>query len=161
MSEKIFSNPEKMAANWRIAMSALANQHLAMHHIFAAPNGLNPTELLIYLTITVANVQKLMRERSVPDQFSAKAVLPREWVVPISRHAIATASGLPRETVRRHVTRMIENGLLIEDERGGVTPPPGMIDTQGLEPLLAGLLTEFGRTAETLLRIGVIEVKPG
>ncbi|WP_457311193.1 hypothetical protein [Sphingomonas sp. UYAg733] len=159
MSERVVTNPAKMAANWRIAMTSISNQFLAAHRIYSAPKALNPTELIIYLTISVANVQKLTRERIIPEAFAATAILPREWVVPISRNAIASASGLPRETVRRHVGRMIETGLLIEDERGGVTLPQGVIQDLGLEPLLEALITEFARTAETLLRIGAIEVK--
>jgi hypothetical protein len=158
LSDRVVTNPVKMAENWRIAMMSICNQFLTAHRIFTGPRNLNPTELIIYLTISVANVQKLMRERSIPEEYAATAILPREWVVPISRNAIASASGLPRETVRRHVGRMIESGLLIEDERGGVTPPPGVIQNLGLEPLLEALMTEFARTTEALLRIGAIEI---
>lgn len=161
MSDRIVTNPVQMEANWRVAMSGLANLFLTLHHTFSAPMALGPTELLIYATIAVANVQKLMRERCIPPGYSATEILPREWVVPISRNAVASATGLPRETVRRHVARMIDSGLLIEDARGGVTTAIGMIQDQGLEPLLAGLLAEFTRTTESLLRSGVIEVRPG
>jgi hypothetical protein len=159
MNERIVTNPAQMAAHWRVAMSGLANLFLTMHRTLSAPMDLGPTELLIYATIAVANVQKLMRERCIPPTHSGTAILPREWVVPISRNAIASATGLPRETVRRHVARMIASGLLIEDARGGVTTAIGMIQDQGLEPLLAGLLAEFTRTTESLLRTGVIEVQ--
>ena len=161
MSEHIVTNPAQMAANWRVAMSGLTNLFLTMHRTMSSTMGLGPTELLIFATVAVANVQKLMRERCIPPGFSGTDVLPREWVVPISRNAIASATGLPRETVRRHVARMIASGLLVEDPRGGVTSAIGMIQDQGLEPLLAELLAEFTRTTEWLLRGGVIEVQPG
>lgn len=161
MSEHVVTNPAEMATHWRVAMSSLANLFLTMHRTLAAPMALGPTELLIYTTIAVANVQKLMRERSIPAGHRATDVLPRAWVVPISRNAIASATGLPRETVRRHISRMVEAGMLIEDERGGVTTPVGVIGTFGLEPMLETLLTEFTRTAEGLLRAGVIEIQPG
>ncbi|OYY89225.1 MAG: hypothetical protein B7Y45_13110 [Sphingomonas sp. 28-66-16] len=149
--------PDKMMSNWRIAMFSLVNLFLATQRTFAAADTkLNPSELLIYMTICVANIQKLMRERAIPDSFNATTVLPREWVVPISRNAIASATGLPRETVRRQVEKMIERGLLIEDIRGGVTPPPGIIEALGLAPMLEPLLCEFTKTAEQLLRFGVI-----
>lgn len=158
MAARILTVPDKMTANWRVAMFGIANMFLATQRAFSSTETqTTPSELLIYLTICVANVQRLMRERSIPDGFTATAILPREWVVPISRNAIASATGLPRETVRRQVAGMIKRGLLVEDERGGVTPPPGVIVTFGLEPLLEPLLTEFARTAEQLLRIGVIE----
>lgn len=159
MAARVVMVPEKMAANWRVAMFGLSNLFLTTHRAFAEGDAsMSPSEMLIYLTICVANVQKLMRERSIPGGFTATAILPREWVVPISRNAIASATGLPRETVRRQVQRMIDRNLLIDDERGGVTPPPGVIQMMGLEPLLEPLLTEFSRTAEQLFRIGVIEL---
>lgn len=157
MAVRVETVPDQMTANWRIAMFCLSNMFLSIDRAFSRSNHqLNPTELLIYLTICVGNVQKLMRERSIPEGFSATATLPREWVVPISRNAIASSTGLPRETVRRQVQKLIERNLLIEDERGGVTPPPGVIGMLGLEPILEPLLTEFCRTAEQLYRIGVI-----
>jgi hypothetical protein len=36
---------------------------------------------------------------------------------------------------------------------------PGAIQTRALEPLLETLVTEFARTADALLRAGVIEVQ--
>jgi len=140
MSARIVTNPAEMSAHWRVAMSGLANLFLAMHRTLSAPMALGPTELLIYVTIAVANVQRLMRERCIPPGCSGTDILPREWVVPISRNAIAS-------------------GLLIEDERGGVTTAIGMIQDQGLEPLLEAVLAEFTRTAEALLRTGVIAVR--
>jgi hypothetical protein len=54
---------------------------------------------------------------------------------------------------------MIKTGILIEDERGGVTLPIGVIKDRGYEPVLEAMMTDFARTAEALLRIGVVEVK--
>jgi len=159
VSDRVVSNPAKMAANWRVAMTALMNLFLTTHRTMTEASPIGPTELLIYVTVSVANVQKLMRERVIPECYTSTEILPREWVVPISRNAIATASGLPRETVRRRVAAMIAGGYLIEDPRGGVTLPVGVIKDRGFEPLLEAMMTDFARTAEALLRIGVIEIK--
>lgn len=159
MSDRVATNPVKMAENWRVAMTALTNLFLTLHRTMTEAAPIGPTELLIYITVSVANVQKLMRERVIPECYAATEILPREWVVPISRNAIATASGLPRETVRRRVAAMIETGMLIEDPRGGVTVPVGVIKDRGYEPLLEAMMTDFARTAEALLRIGVIEIQ--
>ncbi len=139
-------------------MFGLANLFLTTHRAFQSTEiAINPTELQIYLTVAVANVQKLMRERQIPEQFSGTDILPREWVVPISRNAIASATGLPRETVRRQVEKMIERGLLVEDPRGGVTPPIGMVEKLGIAPILEPIMIEFTKTAEMLIRLGVID----
>lgn len=162
MAVRVVSNPERMAANWRIAMFGLANLFLATHRAFQSTDTeINPTELQIYLTVAVANVQKLMRERHIPEAYCGTEILPREWVVPISRNAIASATGLPRETVRRHIEKMIARELLIEDPRGGVTPPQGMVEKLGLTPILEPIMIEFCRTAEMLIRQGVIDRAEG
>jgi len=158
--DRVATVPERMQTHWRAAMFPLLNLFLAMHQSLSEHEEMGPSVLLIYCTVCVGNIQKLMRERTVPDAFVATAILPREWVVPMSRSAIAAATGLPRETVRRHVGHLVDQGLLIEDQRGGVTIVPGAIRDRGYEPLLEKLLTEFGRAGEALLRAGVIEVKP-
>lgn len=158
MSDRIVANPEVMQKNWRVAMFALINMFLATQRAMSSDGELGPTEILIYATIATANIQKLMRERAIPDGFTGTQVLPREWVVPISRNAIAETSGLPRETVRRNVEQMIARGLLMEDERGGVTSAPGMIQARNLEPILGIVLGEFVRAFEALLRARVVEI---
>ncbi len=159
VGDRVATVPARMADHWRTAMFSLINLFLAMHRTLAGHENLNPSVLLIYCTVSVGNIQKLMRERNIPPEYTATAVLPREWVVPMSRSAIAAATALPRETVRRHVSQMIEAGLLVEDPRGGVTIVPGAIQDRGFEPLLEALATEFARTCEALFRAGVIEVK--
>lgn len=158
MVVKVVTNPERMIANWRVAMFSLANLFLATNRAFQSTGIVrNPTELQIYLTVAVANIQKLVRERQIPEEFAGTAILPREWVIPISRNAIAAATGLPRETVRRHVESIIARGLLVEDERGGVTLPEGLVPKLELEPIIEPIMTEFTRTAEHLIRLGVVE----
>ena len=161
IGDRVTTVPDRMAAQWRLAIFPLLNLFLTMHRSLSEHEAMGPSVLMIYCTVCVGNIQKLMRERNVPADYVATAILPREWVVPMSRSAIAAATGLPRETVRRHVGQLIEQGLLIEDPRGGVTVVPGAIQDRGYEPLLEKLLTEFTRTGESLLRLGVIEVKPG
>ena len=158
-SDRVLMVPPRMADHWRVAMFTLTELFLKHHRAMTGHGGLSPVELLIYITVANGNVQRLMRERAIPADWAAQAVLPREWVVPLSRNAIASATGLPRETVRRQVANMIEKGRFIEDPRGGVTLPIGAIASHDLGPLLEGLLTEFARSAETLLRCGVIEVQ--
>lgn len=157
--DRVATVPDRMHPHWRSAMFPLLNMFLSTHRILSEHDGMSPSVLTIYVTVCVGNIQKLMRERSVPADYAATAVLPRELVVPMSRSAIAAATGLPRETVRRHIGHLIGQGLLIEDPRGGVTIVPGAIQDRGFEPLLEKLLTEFARSSEALLRLGVIEVQ--
>lgn len=159
MTVRVVTNPDRFMDNWRIVMFSMSKLFLSMQDQMARRSGMSPNEMLIYLTVNVANTQKLMRERTIPPEFYSTSVLPREWVVPISRNAIASATGLPRETVRRQVGRMIEHGLLVEDERGGVTPPAGVLQDLAVAPVLEALISEFARVADAMIRVGVIEAK--
>ncbi|MFM9827485.1 MAG: hypothetical protein ACKVOB_01910 [Sphingomonas sp.] len=159
MTVRVATHPDQFMANWRIVMFSMGKLFLAMQDSMARRSGMSPNELLIYVTVNIANTQKLMRERSIPPEFYANAVLPREWVVPISRNAIASATGLPRETVRRQIGKMIEQGMLIEDPRGGVTPPIGVVQDLAFAPVLETLVSEFARAADAMMRVGVLEAK--
>ena len=140
-------------------MFALSNQFLSNYRSFSDVGSLNPTTLLVYMTVAIANVQKAARQPGGLEGLTGTQVMPRDKMVPISRSAIAAATGLPRETVRRQVLQLIKSGVLVE-ERGGVALPAGATTTHNLVPLLDVMLKDFARTAEQLIRIGVIEVKP-
>ena len=64
----------------------------------------------------------------------------------ISRRRLSDASGLPRETVARHVRKLIERGLVIEHGRGQLTIPPGLL--RDLAP--TGLLERLARRSASL-----------
>lgn len=157
MAVRVVTDAAKLRENWRICLFAISNLFLSTQRILqSATRDMNAIELQIYITVAIANVQKLMRERALPDDLNEVAVLPREWVVPISRNAIASATGLPRETVRRHVGRMIAAGLLVEDPRGGVTTTPNNISLGRFALLLEPMMAEFTRAAEMLIRHGIL-----
>jgi hypothetical protein len=155
----VATRPDRMDEQWRVAMFALTNMFLKTYRLFSQEDQLSPTAILICSTVAVANVQKLMRERTVPAEYAGTQLLPREWVVPISRSAIAAATGLPRETVRRQVAQLVAQGRLAEDPRGGITAPSGFLAQECCAAALEPLMTDFARTAEALLRAGVIEAQ--
>ncbi|MBX9796692.1 hypothetical protein [Sphingomonas sp.] len=159
MAPRITTNPDRADALWRATAYHLATLQLTTVQAFGSGAlKLGPVELQICLTVAVANVQKLMRERTLPPEYGGKDRLPDDLVVPISRNAIASATGLPRETVRRQVEKLIGRGVLVEDPRGGVRTVPDTINQLGLASVLEPMLTEFSRVAEALLRLGVIEL---
>src|ERR1700761_2569845 len=84
--------------------------------------------MIIALSVTMGNVQHLM---NTPDQLGPYedlgVIIPAELQRPVARLAITRATGLPRETVRRKVASLIEAGVLIKDERGGVRLTPGAL----------------------------------
>jgi hypothetical protein len=102
----------------RICGTALVNHFLTMHHVMAAHVHLQPAELLIMLATTTGNVQRLLRSGLQSDALRTGEPVPPELLVPMSRRAIARVTGIPTETVRRHVASMIERGVLVSTPKG-------------------------------------------
>lgn len=99
---------------FRLASYLVVADMLETHRIWRSYLGLDNDDLLILLNIALGNVQRFMRNVTERGSFLANVGIPQDAIVPISRRAIARATGLPRETVRRRVDRLIAAGLLVE-----------------------------------------------
>ena len=74
---------------------------------------------MLFITIAIRNSEKVMSDPKMREKYgSYKVALPGEDVLLISRMALARATGLPRETVRRKVAKLIAKGWVIEKEGG-------------------------------------------
>lgn len=70
---------------------------------------------ILFLMISNRNSEKVMNDPKLRELYgSYKATIPPEHSLLISRMALARATGLPRETVRRKVAKLIERGWVIE-----------------------------------------------
>jgi hypothetical protein len=83
---------------------------------------LPPIELLILIATTTGNVQRALRTEALPEALRGSKPLPQELVVPMSRRAIARVTGIPTETVRRHVESMVKRGILVSTPKGVRAP---------------------------------------
>ena len=90
------------------------------------------------MVVANSGIQYLM---NAPDQFapyaSLSTVVPIELQHPVTRSAIARATGLARETVRRKVAAMIDSGLLTTRDRGRLFLTPGILSTTRITDVLA------------------------
>ena len=81
-------------------------------------HGLEIDEIVILVCVAEATMRPLVvgeNESLLRSEFPADDV--RGW---ISRRLIAERTGLPRETVRRKVRRLVDHALLVVDEEGHV-----------------------------------------
>jgi hypothetical protein len=101
---------------------ALLSQFLAMHRVLAENLELQPVELLILIATTTGNVYRAVGPRTHRTERSSREPLPADLVVPMSRRAIARITGMPKETVRRHVASMVKRGILLTTPRGVRAP---------------------------------------
>ncbi len=107
----------------RLCGFALLNHYLTMHQVIAEHVQLPPVEMLILIATTTGNVQRAaLRPGSLPEALRGREPLPPELVVPMSRRAIARVTGLPTETVRRHVDGMVRRGILVASPKGVLAP---------------------------------------
>ncbi len=79
----------------------------------------DPIDALILSVVAVANVAHLNADKTQSRAY-ADIDSPEPMAIkrPISRNAVALSLGLPYETVRRRVQKLLDQGSLIEHEGG-------------------------------------------
>jgi len=142
----------------RMCGFALLNQYLAMHRVIAEHLELHPVELLILIATTTGNVQRAVRPDALPEVLRGSTPLPPELIVPMSRRAIARVTGVPKETVRRHVDSMVRRGLLLSMSRG-VRARPGLADRTAMTAILR-VVELHAACTEQLIKLGALTTHP-
>ena len=145
-----------LAHHFRASAYAMLNCWLNQQRILMDALNMNLTELTIFLTVNVAGIQRLVRLPEIPEPYRGYEALPEPLVGTISRRAIAEATGLPRETVRRTVNALIRRGHLIAAGRHAVTTARGTVRHERTEHVPAMLAAEVQRMLDELARLGVL-----
>jgi hypothetical protein len=138
----------------RLCAFALLDHYLAMHRAMVEHAGLQPIELLILIAATTANVQRAVSLATLPKSLHGSKPLPAGMMLPVSRRSIARITGIPTETVRRHVDGMVRRGVLVSSPRG-VHAPNRLAERRTLDTVLRLLELHAGCT-ERLLGLQVI-----
>ena len=74
---------------------------------------------ILFLTISVRNGDKAMNDPKLREMYASyRETIPAEHALFVSRMALARATGLPRETVRRKVAKLIARGWVEEHPEG-------------------------------------------
>jgi hypothetical protein len=142
----------------RLCAFALINHFMAMHRVISDHLELQPVEVLILVATTTGNAQRTARPEVLPDPLHGSEPLPPELVVPMSRRAISRMTGIPKETVRRHVEGLVRRGILLEMPRG-VRARPGLAGRKALGTVLR--LVELHATCtERLIGLEAIALPP-
>lgn len=144
-------------ANQRLAMYELVNTHLAICTDMQRVLGLRPDACQIYMLIAITAVQRYARNPERSEYFGTTP-LPAEMSGAISRRQLSECTGIPRETVARHVRHLVERGLVVETQRGQLRTPPGLLRDIGPSGLPNRIAKETTRMANALLRMGVFRV---
>lgn len=108
---------------------------------------------ILFMTISNRNSEKVMADPKLREAYGSYATtIPLEHVLLISRMALARATGLPRETVRRKVAKLLEKGWVVELP-GGLRARPDLNRAPeymgAIEPLAANLRRLFTQLMQT------------
>jgi len=106
--------------------------------------------ILIYWSVVVASVGRYLRNDGQTQLIEiGGGPLPEGEHHPVSARAIAEATGLPRETVRRKIAALVADGHLAQDSRG-VRTRPGLLDQRGNDQVFAAATREIKRMAQSI-----------
>ncbi|MGL4542803.1 MAG: helix-turn-helix domain-containing protein, partial [Polymorphobacter sp.] len=119
---------EGLDAAARLAGYAIINGQLAMLALLREGFGLPPAKLVVFLTVATASVQRFVRRTDISETERGCAPMRPEDFGMISGRAVAEATGMPRETVRRMLVELIEEGLLERRPQGRVAVSMSMTD---------------------------------
>ncbi len=144
-------------AEIRTLAYAMINSFLAQHAIMTEAVAMRPAKLLVYLVIVASTVQRVMRGPDLSRDVRSGAHIPSSRVGHVSRRAIAAATGLPNENVRRIVNELIDEGLVIAVLSRGVRSTEGVLQNPRVRAALHDLFVENVRTYQTFLKAGVID----
>jgi hypothetical protein len=104
--------------------------------------------ILIYWSVVVASVGRYLRDEVKLIEGGGQPLPPEEHHA-ISARAIAEATGLPRETVRRKIAALVADGYLAQDSRG-VRSIPGLLEQRGNGPFIGLASREVKRMAQAM-----------
>jgi len=115
-----------VAANGLIAIEGLLRILRAAGDTY----GHDYEAILIYWSVAMASVGRILRSGELTVMIGGGGPLSVDSHHSVSARAIAEATGLPRETVRRKIAAMVADGHLAQDSRGVRTFPP-LIEQRG------------------------------
>ena len=154
----VISDAGNFDAELRTLSYAMVNSFVAQHAIITEAVAMRPAKLIVYLSIIAATVQKVMRAPTPSEAFRAAAKIAPDNFGYISRRAIAAATGLPNENVRRLVNELIADGLVTVGPSGGVRNTGGNLQNARVLAALKQLFAEHLRLHQIFLDAGAVEI---
>jgi hypothetical protein len=114
-------------------------------------------EAMIAVAVAAITTERLTRIKLSDEQMDLDYPLPRELYGRCSVQAVAQATGLNRETARRKINNLVERGLLEKSGPRSIMFREGFPQEQIVAELIDDQLEAFRRTAEALVRDGVLD----
>jgi predicted transcriptional regulator len=110
-----------------------------LDEITAGVAGLEPLDALLVLAINQANIVPLTRDPDARARYGQlDAPAPDDARRPVSTNAIAGSLGLPFETARRRIRRLVDAGVCAASRDGVIVPASFLVSPAYLQSVLTG-----------------------
>ena len=150
---------EEFDKRQRLALYQIVNTLLNLNCDIQKTLRLRPETCQIFMVIAIVAVQRYVRDPGT-NAYDGADPLPQELNVTISRRRLSDVTGIPRETVARHVRQLVERGLVVEVGSGKLMTPPGLLSRLGPGGLPQRLASEFTMATQRLVKLGVLRMGP-
>ena|SRR6476469_979148 len=139
----------------RFAAHRLISMRLRLLNLWRSVTGGHNESLVIMAVIAITG-DRLTRTNPASELRDMANVVPRSLLGRCHLSSIAAATGLNRETARRVVNRLIEKGVLERSPDRSINFAAGRMQGPNAFRLSQIQLEEFARTANELLRQGIL-----
>ncbi len=151
-------DPLSFAQSERVVAYEMANLLLMLNLDLQQRIGLRAQEYQVYLLVVVATVQRFVQSGDAETIHSRRSPLPADLSGAISRRRISEVLGIPLETVRRIVARLLEDGMIEERGRGRLSTRGGTLEGLGEDATPERIVRGFVSTVNTMIRVGAITI---
>ncbi|MCW5748556.1 MAG: winged helix-turn-helix transcriptional regulator [Alphaproteobacteria bacterium] len=116
---------------------------------------------IIASAAAISGIEGSMRDETFRREFAdMQAVVGEARQRGCNALSIAEATGLPRETVRRKMKRLVDMGFLVHRGVGDYVLRPGVMQSQPYSRMLEDISTETLRLMNDCLEQGIFVVEP-
>lgn len=128
-------NPTSLAPGRDAAIRASQGYFVQLVKLLSEVTGGDIIKSILFISIVHANTEIIRRMDNSSHAFAAaEGTPPDEMRQPVSVYALAKGLGMPYETTRRYVARLIEEGLCVKVP-GGIIAPSSVLSTPRMAAL--------------------------
>lgn len=156
---RISINPVQAAMKSRITAWRLISMRLRLLALWREVTGGHDESLILMAVIAITGDR--LAAQDFKSEFGNMAnPVPRKKLGRCNVSSISAATGLNRETARRVVQRLVDRGILERDNDRSIHFTKGRMQGTNAYRVSQTQLEEFVRTANALLKDGVLTLAP-
>jgi len=150
---------EQSSAKSRLAAHRIIAMRLRLLTLWREVTG-GHEESFILMAVVAITGDRLTRTDVSPELRNMAHPVPRPLLGRCNISSIAAATGLNRETARRAINRLIDRGILERSPDRSIHFTAGRMQGPNAFRISEMQLEEFARTANALMRDGVLTFEP-